>query len=91
MFGNTLLISKGQLYNIIPIFPAYEQELFPLQIKLQMNYFLGYQKSKVISSSSGPRMTGYHAFHWQLLILQNKLQFFTPAIFLDTTVVSWIM
>lgn len=34
MFGNTLLISKGQFFNIIPTFPVYEQELFLLQINL---------------------------------------------------------
>lgn len=63
MFGNTLLISKGRLFNIIPIFPAYEQELFLLHINLQMNHFLGYEKPKVIFSRSGSRMTGYHTFH----------------------------
>lgn len=34
MFGNTLLISKGQFLSITPSFPAYEQELFLLHISL---------------------------------------------------------
>lgn len=34
MFSNTLLISKGQFFSIIPTFPAYEQELLLLQINL---------------------------------------------------------